>query len=151
MSTKTLNGVVVDQLIFGCPVRHISNYYLCVITAALLICLNLNNIYAWDLEKNKDGIKVYTRPVAGSPIKEFRGVMIVKSSMAAPIALLDKSKLAPRWIHQCKSLVTLKKLMISKGLIITSPIYRFQLQTVIIRSKVKKNNKTGVVSVTLRS
>lgn len=64
----------------------------------------------WDLVKDKDGIKVYTREVAGSPLKEYRGVVQVRTSLESLIALYYDPEACSEWIHNCKSAKVLKEL-----------------------------------------
>jgi hypothetical protein len=58
----------------------------------------------WELEKeNKDiQLKVYTREVSGSNLKEFKGELIAETSLTALAALLLDSTAAPQWMHQCE-------------------------------------------------
>ena len=49
------------------------------------------------LDKQKDGIEIYTRPVAGSGIKEFKGVADVDASIAGIVAVLRDSDRFMTW------------------------------------------------------
>jgi len=63
----------------------------------------------WELKKNKDGIKIYTREVEGSPIHEFKGVTRVN----VPIETLRRFYETPenfcRWMDRCKDSELLEK------------------------------------------
>lgn len=61
-----------------------------------------------DKEDGKRGIKVYTRSIEGSSLREFKGTMSLKSSLTAFIALLADGKRAPEWMHNCESFEFLK-------------------------------------------
>lgn len=65
----------------------------------------------WQLEKDdaKTGIKVYTRVVEGSPLKEFKGVAKVDSSLMGIVALIDDRQVGPEWIQDNKLLETVEK------------------------------------------
>src|SRR5690606_5636655 len=49
-------------------------------------------------------IRVYTRINPDSPLKEFRGVMQVQSSLMALVALIEDHHHAAEWIHQCRAI-----------------------------------------------
>jgi hypothetical protein len=51
----------------------------------------------WVLEKQADGIDVYTRPVVGSDIKEFKGEGVVGIEIEAIVALLRDSSRFKDW------------------------------------------------------
>lgn len=55
----------------------------------------------WTRVKSQDGIDVFSRPVAGSPIHAVRGVMRVDSSLTALVALLRDYQARPRWDSLC--------------------------------------------------
>jgi hypothetical protein len=58
----------------------------------------------WELEKEKEDIqlKIYTREISGSSLKEFKGEMIVEAKLTTLAALLLDSNAAPQWMHQCE-------------------------------------------------
>lgn len=51
----------------------------------------------WSLDKQKDGIDVYTRPVEGSGIKEFKGVAEVEVKLERILELLRDSNQFKSW------------------------------------------------------
>lgn len=51
----------------------------------------------WSVARERDGISVYTRPVEGSGIREFRGVALVAASPAAIRALLRDADRFKDW------------------------------------------------------
>lgn len=55
----------------------------------------------WNLVKDKQGIKVYTRKVKGIDFKAFRGVTTVETSLASLVALVTDVKAAPTWLANC--------------------------------------------------
>lgn len=58
----------------------------------------------WDLEKEEEDLqlKIYTREVAGSNLREFKGEMTAKTTLSTLAALLLDDKSAPKWMHQCE-------------------------------------------------
>lgn len=65
----------------------------------------------WDLAKDdsKNGIKVFTRVVEGSPLKEFRGIAQVPASLTGAVALVNDHSAGADWIHDCKVLETIDR------------------------------------------
>jgi hypothetical protein len=59
---------------------------------------------AWKLEKEEKDInlKIFTREIAGSNLKEFKGEMLVKTKLTTIAALLLDGQAAPQWMHQCE-------------------------------------------------
>ena len=57
----------------------------------------------WKLEKDKDGVKVYTRPHEGSKIKEFRATTILEASLSSAVALVRDAEVTPEWYNHVKS------------------------------------------------
>lgn len=53
----------------------------------------------WKLEKNSQGVKVYTRYVEGWGIKEFKAVVEVNCSIADAEAVLRDAKGRKEWMH----------------------------------------------------
>jgi len=62
----------------------------------------------WELKKEENGIKVYTRYAENSRLKEVRAVTEVESSLSGIVALLLDVKNYPNWIYACGEASTLK-------------------------------------------
>ena len=68
----------------------------------LLLCaLAIAEEGEWSLEKDADGIKVYTREVSGWSVRQFRGVVEIDARIESLLALLDDNASCSRWIHNC--------------------------------------------------
>ena len=57
----------------------------------------------WKLEKDKNGIRVYTRLTEGRKIKEFKAITRVKSSLTSVVALVRDADAAPEWYNHVES------------------------------------------------
>ena len=66
--------------------------------------------YAWELEKEEDGIKVFTKKVAGSDFKAYRAIMRVDAKVSSLVELIKDIESYPLWIDTCKKGVLLKKI-----------------------------------------
>ena len=62
----------------------------------------------WQVAKEKEGIKVSLSEVGGSKYKAYRGVTVMKTTMAKLRALQEDVPGACAWIHECKSQKLLK-------------------------------------------
>ncbi len=69
----------------------------------------LENDTAWELSAQQDGIDVYTRPVAGSGIKEFKGVADIDASLITIGALLRDSDQLKTWFPNTPESKLLKR------------------------------------------
>lgn len=60
---------------------------------------------SWELEKEDEelGIRIYTRDIKGSDLKEFRGETRIKSNLTGPIALIEDVSQASQWMHNCSA------------------------------------------------
>ncbi len=63
----------------------------------------------WETAKDQDGIKVSLSEVANSQYKAYRGVTLIKASVAKIQALQEDVASSCSWIHECKSQKLLKK------------------------------------------
>lgn len=55
----------------------------------------------WQLARDSDGVKVYTRPVEGSDIKAFRGEVEVEATALQVLGALDDTPAFVEWMHNC--------------------------------------------------
>ncbi len=65
----------------------------------------------WILTKQEAGIKIFLREVAGSGLKEFKGVVYLNNTrLATLVKLLDDTKSYTQWMHKCIEAKLLKKI-----------------------------------------
>ena len=69
----------------------------------------------WVLQKNENGITVYTRYAEGSHLKEVKVVNEVTSSLSGLVALLLDVKNYPHWIYACSEASVLKNVSSSEA------------------------------------
>jgi ribosome-associated toxin RatA of RatAB toxin-antitoxin module len=84
------------------PDDHCRNLVPGIMLFFWLFLIPLETAFAWELARDKNGIKVYTHSIDGSSFKAYRGVMEVSASLASLIALVDDISACPDWIHTCK-------------------------------------------------
>lgn len=78
-----------------------------ILTGGALLLTSLLSVAQpgeWHLEKDdaKKDIKVFTREIPGSELKEFRGVTHIKAPVSAFVALLKDPAQATSWMHNVK-------------------------------------------------
>jgi len=56
----------------------------------------------WELQRDKDGIKIFTQKVAGSSHDAVRAEMIMKGKLNAVVGLVRDSAACPEWAQLCK-------------------------------------------------
>jgi len=65
------------------------------------------SVSAWNLVKNKEGIKVYTRTLANSDYKEFKGVMTLEVKLDTLLKFINNAEHCPDWQYKCLKMLTL--------------------------------------------
>ena len=74
----------------------------------ILASLSFSAAFAgdWQLvkEDEKSAIRVFTRAVEGSDLKEFRGELRIHARVSALVALVEDNSNGPHWLHLCKAL-----------------------------------------------
>lgn len=80
------------------------------IIAFLLFGIDSNaQTASWDLKKEKDGIKVYTRNTTGSKLKDSKAVMEIPVSVERLTKELKKVSEYPNWMDKCEDSYTIEK------------------------------------------
>ena len=68
----------------------------------------------WKLEKNKDGIKVYTRSTEGSDILEFKALCEVDATRKRVAEVVARITDYPNWFPDCENAQVLKSISSTK-------------------------------------
>lgn len=99
----------------------------------------------WQLKKDKRGIKVYTRPVAGAKVNELKATMRMRTSVDRLLAVyLDPAK-ATAWVPSCeKARLVERKGDSSESVyhMINNP-WPISDRDYVLRSVVTRNPETG--------
>ena len=72
----------------------------CVMLISFALSMQAQN-GDWDLKKDKEGIKVYTRPLEDSALDEFKSEGIVDASVDEIVALLKDVDIMTEWVPDC--------------------------------------------------
>jgi hypothetical protein len=64
----------------------------------------------WEMEEEEESIhlKIFTRDVEGSDLKEFKGEMLVDKKLSTIAALLLDTQVATKWVYQCHTFETVE-------------------------------------------
>jgi len=118
----------------------------------LLLCFQHTFSQQWELKKESDGVKVYTRPVKGSGIREFKGEIIVKSNLGNILSVIEKISEYPKWMYNCSYAEQLKKNNEASGYIYTVLKQSWPVQDRDICSfySVVQDSITKVITITMK-
>ena len=128
------------------------NYFFCLIGVALLLLQN-RAVFAqgdWKLEKDADGIAVYTKMRENSNFKELKAVTNFKTSLTSLIALLSDVPSQQIWMYKCKEARILKTINSSELYYysLTKTPWPLNYRDVVVHFKVVQDPKTKVTVVT---
>ena len=65
------------------------------------------NTQNWQLVKDENGIKVYTRILANSDYKEFRGKMNIETTLDDLLMFINNAGRCPDWQYRCIKMINL--------------------------------------------
>ncbi len=64
---------------------------------------------SWQLNKESEGIQVYVRDNPNSPLKVFRGITTIPTTLSTLVEVLDDVKAMPKLLHDCQSASTISE------------------------------------------
>ena len=101
----------------------------------------------WTLKKDKNGVQVYTRPVEGSPLKEYRGIVNIKATVAAAQALILDLPSYTEWQHNCSKSYLLEQKNENDiyGYSLTDAPWPVQDREAIVRTQISENQ--GIITM----
>ena len=118
---------------------------------ALLLCHPASASSAtedWKLDKQENGIDVYTRPVPDSGIKEFRGIANVDVSVDAIVALLRDSDRFKTWFPNTpESKLIEREGDVSYQYSVMGTPWPMDDRDNVLRSVLTRDEETGVVDI----
>ncbi len=107
----------------------------------------------WQLVKNKDGIKIFTRAVKGSDYKAFRGVVKIQASFDNLLAIMADTRTNCQWMHQCGKPTVLRQVSFTERYIyqvnyLPAPLWN---RDIIMHSIARANKRGDVVTIDLKA
>ena len=123
----------------------------CLCTALILNMIIASHACAWDLAKEANNIRVYTRSVEGSSFKEYKGVMQIKATLSSLLALVDDIPAYPKWIHTCVEAKVLKKIDQRESVVYTvnDAPWPVSDRDAVTRNVISQNYETLAVTISI--
>ena len=69
---------------------------------AIIISVSLSAT-AWELEKQQDGISVYTKTQLDSAFIAFRGEVVISSTLETVLSVIEDAESMDNWLHECST------------------------------------------------
>jgi hypothetical protein len=106
----------------------------------------------WRLDRDKDGIQVYTRAVEGSELREFRAEMIVEASVEQGLRLLDDTDNLVNWLADCEQAERMEQIdeFTAVNYVQYAQPWPVSDRDMYVRSQAHINQEDGSAEVTLR-
>lgn len=121
------------------------------IITALFICfiafIDMPSQYKWQLQKEKNNIRVYSRSVENTDIRELKAETTVEVPLSNIVAMIKDVNYYPNWVYRCSEARILKKVS-------ETEFYYYQLtyapwpisnRDMIIRCRISQDQQTGRV------
>ena len=129
--------------------RHVGTTTL--ILTVLLCATGSGVVWAaeeWSLDKQRDGIEVYTRPVAGSGIKEFKGIAEFEQNPESILLVLRDSDRFKTWFPNCpESKLLDREANVSYQYSVMDAPWPVSDRDNVLRSETSRDESSGIVAI----
>jgi len=106
----------------------------------------------WKLQRDREGIQVYTRSVEGSPYDAVRAVTVIENvRLAAMVSLIEDAEACPEWADRCADSYVYKRLAENELLIYTLNDMPFPVKDRDVLARVMWNQDPATHLVTISS
>lgn len=130
-----------------------------LLTVMILASLFCFPVYAenseWQLEKEEHDIqlKIFTREIEGSSLREFKGEMLVETQLTTLAALLLDGQAAPQWMHQCEKFEVVEQLDPKNAIIyfINGAPWPVSDRDAVVASSMSQDSETLTMRVTIEA
>lgn len=107
---------------------------------------------AWELQRDRDGIRVYTRSVAGSPYDAVRTTTQLSDvRLSALVALIEDAEACPDWADRCAESYLFERISESESLIYTHNDMPFPVKDRDVLALVKWTQDLDTLNVEMNS
>ena len=106
----------------------------------------------FQVEKDKNGVKVFTRKIEGSALKEFKGVTTIKTSLMSLVALMDDTDAYPQWLYNVTTAKLVNKINLKERVtytVIHAP-WPVSDRDTVTYSKIVQDKKSKIVTIYLK-
>ncbi|KAG1682789.1 tRNA 2-selenouridine synthase [Nymphon striatum] len=145
-----------DRIVFKgsqkAVMEYIEDYIPSYISLSFVLATPVN-ANGWELSKNEEGIKVFVRDIKNSPLKSFRGEMLIKGRLTPLVAVLEDSNSYVRWMHQTKSSKRLKQINQTSSYIyvVTDMPWPVMDRDSVTLAKLSQNSQNKQVTINMKS
>lgn len=112
--------------------------------------LSLAEATNWEGGRERDGIRVWTREVPGSPVRAFKATMVAKTTLSGLVNLIQDTENAPRWVYSTERIDLLKQ-DVEKGSFVVRAQMNFPWpladRDVIVAGQVLQDARTLAVTI----
>lgn len=106
----------------------------------------------WELERDREGIQIFTRSVAGSPYKEVKSLSIIEGvSLTSLVALIEDAEACPQWADKCAESYLIERVSETESLIYTHNDMPFPVKDRDVVASVKWTQDPETLQVTMTS
>lgn len=122
-----------------------------LILIAGLLFSGVANADNWRLVKETSGIQVFTRPMPGTSLKSFRGVVSIPARLTSLVATIDDTSVYPQLFHSTKSAKELKAVNHSEAYkyVVTELPWPAQSRDSIVHSVLKQDKRSKTIQITM--
>ena len=123
----------------------------------LILLVFISNVVdansSWRLNKHEEGIQVFLRDTSGSPLKSFKGSMMINGSLSSIISVLADTESYPRWLYNCRSAKNIKRINDKQSVnyLVTDMPWPVADRDMIVSSTLTQNLKTKRVEIKLQA
>ena len=124
------------------------------VLALLLLAGVTSHASEWDLVRDRNGIKVWTRDEPGFPIRAFKAVTVVDASLTGLVTLIMDTERVNTWAYRVDRIEVLAKDDDAGTFVIrTETDFPWPLtnRDVVLAGKVSQDERTRVVTIRSRS
>lgn len=104
----------------------------------------------WSLARDSNNIKVWTRLEAGHPVRSFKAVTVVKSTVTGLVSLILDTDNASRWIYRIDRVDVLRR-DDQKATFVVRVVTDFPWplndRDVVVLGQIVQDEKTGIVTI----
>lgn len=115
----------------------------------LLLPAVLNAQSDWKVALEKDAVRVWTRETSDSKFKEYKGEILVKSSLSCLVATLDDVDNQKNWLYDCDESKRLKTISKTEGInyFVQKAPWPVSYRDIVIQYTLSQDEKTKVVVI----
>ena len=130
-------------------------FLICVFALALMSPSVSVAAEDWTLRQSDDEhhIQIYTRDIAGSDLKEFRGEMTLHSRLRPLVALIEDNAAAPQWLYHCRALELIERQSAHEKLfyMVTDAPWPVSDRDSVFRSILTQDPASGIVTIDVQA